>query len=60
MVEKEFGKKANFSVNNKISRINEPREHYVSIQKFENFFQVPPYESNLESRLSQYIRYFDL
>lgn len=59
LIEKEIGNRANFMIDNKISRINEPKEHYVSIDKFNLFYGVQPFESNLESRLSQFIRSFD-
>jgi UDP-glucose 4-epimerase len=59
LIEKETGKKANFSIDTKKSRINEPKEHYVSIEKFKKTYLLTPYESNLESRLSQFIRSFD-
>jgi nucleoside-diphosphate-sugar epimerase len=59
LIEKETGKKANFSIDTKKSRINEPKEHYVSIEKFKKTYLFTPYESNLESRLSQFIRSFD-
>lgn len=56
LIENEIGNEANFIVNNKISRVNEPQKHYVSIEKFHLMYGVNPFESNFEKRLSEFIK----